>query len=94
MTGKMVHLRIPEDLFERLQNLRSEFGFQTNQEYIRAAIRKMNEELEKKKIIEYLEKHKGSIERIERMDDLQREKFFQEFLREESSEIFRKYGLD
>jgi Arc/MetJ-type ribon-helix-helix transcriptional regulator len=94
MTGKMVHLRIPEDLFERLQNLRSEFGFQTNQEYIRAAIRKMNEELEKKKIIEYLEKHKGSIERIERMDDLQREKFFQEFLREESSEIFRKYGLN
>jgi Arc/MetJ-type ribon-helix-helix transcriptional regulator len=94
MTGKMVHLRIPEDLFERLQNLRSEFGFQTNQEYIRAAIRKMNEELEKKKIIEYLEKHKGSIERIERMDDLQREKFFQEFSREESSEIFRKYGLD
>ena len=94
MTGKMVHLRIPEDLFERLQNLRSEFGFQTDQEYIRAAIRKMNDELEKKKIIEYLEKHKGSIERIERMDDLQREKFFQEFSKKESSEIFRKYGLD
>ena len=90
----MVHLRIPEDLFERLQNLRSEFGFQTDQEYIRTAIRKMNDELEKKRIIEYLEKHKGSIERIERMDDLQREKFFQEFSKKESSEIFRKYGLD
>ena len=94
MTGKMVHLRIPEDLFARLQNLRSEFGFQTDQEYIRTAIRRMNEELEKKKIIAYLEKHKGSIERIERMDDVQREKFFEEFAKKDSSEIFRKYGLD
>lgn len=94
MAGKLVHLRVPKELYARLQKLRSEFGFQTDQEYIRTAIRRMNEELEKKKIIEYLDKHKGSVERIERMDDVQREKFFEEFTKRDSSEIFRKYGLD
>jgi len=94
MTSKLVHLRIPKELYEPIQKLRSEFGFQTDQEYIRAAIRKMNEELEKKKAIAFLEDHKGTIEKIERMDDEQRKKFFEEFAKKDSSEIFIKYGLD
>lgn len=64
MPSKMVHLRIPDELYAKIEDLRSKFGFQTEQEYIRAAIRRMNEELEKKELIELLEKHKGSIEKI------------------------------
>lgn len=54
----------------------------------------MNEEFEKKKLIELLEKHKGSIEKIERMNDGEREAFFEKFVKKDKSEIFRKYGLD
>ena len=53
----------------------------------------MNEEL-KKKVIAFLKDHKGTIEKIERMDDEQREKFFEEFAEKDGSEIFKKYGLD
>jgi len=55
--------------------------------------KRTNEELEKKKLTESLEKHKGSIEKIERMSDKQREKFFEEFEKKDSSKIFKKYGL-
>lgn len=58
------------------------------------AIKRMNEEREKKELIELFEKHKGSIESIERMSDEQRETLFGEFEKKDSSEIFRKYGLD
>jgi len=89
----MVDLPIPEELYAKIEDLRSKFGFQTEQECIRAAIKRMNEELEKKESIELLEKHKGSIEKIERMSDEQREVFFEEFEKKDSSQILRKYGL-
>lgn len=52
---------------------------------------RLNEEREEKKLIKLLEKHRGSIGCIERMGDEQREKFFEEFEKKNSSEIFRKY---
>jgi Arc/MetJ-type ribon-helix-helix transcriptional regulator len=94
MASKMVHMRIPEELHLKIQRFCSEFGFQTEQEYIRTAIRKMNEEFEKRELIELLERHKGTVEKIERMSGEEKERFFEEFMKEDNSEIFREYELD
>ena len=51
----------------------------------------MNDKSEKK-FIGLLEKRKGTIERIERMSD--EEKKIWGYVKKDSSDIFREYGLD
>ncbi|MBC8501446.1 MAG: hypothetical protein ISS25_04245 [Nanoarchaeota archaeon] len=93
-TNKLVHMRIPENLYGKAKKLSEIFGFSTTQEFFRDSLRKSIENYEKEMIIKKLELLKGSEKKIRRMTKQERNKFFEEFAKRDTLDAFWKYGLD
>lgn len=94
MQGKLVHLRVSEALYASMKELAGSFGFQGVSDFLRDSARKNIEEYEKKQSIERLRKLKGSVKGIKRLSDAEKERVFKEYLKKDTSDIFRKYGID
>lgn len=93
-TNKLLHIRIPENLYGKAEKISEIFGFSTTQEFFRDSLRKSIERYEKKMTIKKLELLKGSEKNIKTMTKQERNKFFEEFAKKDTSDIFRKYGPD
>jgi len=97
MASKMVHLRIPGELYAQSQTVVKEKGFASIQEFIRNMMRNGIEEIKTQMAIERLRKLKGSVKGIKRPTEAEREEAFQDFLRmtpKERSDLFREFGLE
>lgn len=93
--SEMVHLRIPEGLYKSIEKLSEEMGFKSVQEFVRQAVRDQVFEYEKQLDILWLRREQGSLKgKIKRLTEAERAAVFQEFIREDSSKLLRKYGLD
>jgi len=92
--NKLLHIRIPENLYGKAKKLSEIFGFSTPQEFFRDSLRKSIENYEKEMIIKKLELLKGSEKKIRRMTKQERNKFFEEFTKKKTLDAFRKYGVD
>ena len=94
MTNKLVHLRVSDKLYRDSQEIVRENGFNSIQEFIREAVRKKVEEFQTMMAVRRLEKLKGSVKGIKRMTKEERDKLFEEYVKKNPSEIFRKYNLN
>jgi metal-responsive CopG/Arc/MetJ family transcriptional regulator len=93
--SEMVHLRVPDKLYETVEEVVDQMGFRSVQEFIRQAIRDQLFEYEKKMAILWLEKEKGSLKgKIKRLTEEERRALAEEFVKGDNSELLRKYGFD
>mgnify|MGYP001246625599 FL=1 len=92
--NKLLHIRIPENLYKKADNLSEVLGFSTIQEFFRDSLRKSIEIHEKQAIIKKLQLLKGYEGKINRLNKKERDRLFEEFIKKDSSEILRKYRLD
>lgn len=92
--GKMVHLRVSDVAYRQAGAMAKGFGFGNVQEYIREAVRRMNEEYETTLAIRQLKKLQGSAPPAKRMTREERRKHAEEFIKTDHSDIFRKYGFE
>lgn len=86
-----IHLRLNKELAAQIKLLEKQFGFNSVQEFIRAAIRHAVEEYEKKRIIRELKKLQGSAK--PKKNRLSKKEWFKEYLKKNPSEIFREFNL-
>ncbi len=95
--SRMVHLRIPSELYAQSQGIVKEKGFVSIQEFIRNMMRNGIGEIRTQMAIERLRKLKGSVKGIKRLTEAERTKVYDEAIKmtpEQALELFRKYGLD
>ena len=97
MASKMVHLRIPGELYAQSQTVVKEKGFASIKEFMRNAMRNDIEKAKTQMAIERLRKLKGSVKGIKRLTEAERTKAYEEAIRmtpEQTLELFRKFGLE
>jgi len=92
--NKLLHIRMPDNLYGKAQRLSEVFGFASIQEFFRDSLRKSVESYEKSMILGKLELLRGSEKNIKRMTKEERNRFFEEFAKADTSDIFRKYNID
>lgn len=90
--GKMVHLRIPDTLYVESEKYAKEFGFHSLQEYVRNAVRTLNEEYKKKHALYLLEKNYGRGKGTKRMTKEERQAWAEEQIKKDPSDVFRRIG--
>ena len=86
-----IHLRLTKELANQISSIEKQFGFNSSQEFIRAAIRNTIDEYEKRQAIRALKKLKGSV--TPKKNPPSRQDVFETLAKKKPSEIFRKYGL-
>jgi Arc/MetJ-type ribon-helix-helix transcriptional regulator len=85
--SEMVHLRVPDKLYKEVEKLVKQMGFRSVQEFIRQAIRDQSYEYQKKLAMIHLRKDFGSLKgKIKRLTEEERDKVFQEFIKEKNLE--------
>jgi len=95
MSNRMVHLRIPQKLYDYSMQLVEEKGFGSIQEFARHALRQAVELSEQQAAIEKIKKLKGSVKaKRVNLAEKERKKIAEGFLKKDQSKIFGKYGLD
>ncbi len=97
MANKLIHLRVPDNLYKKAAEISKEGGYRNVQEFTLESIRKTAQEYYRQKALKALDeefgKYKGKIKRLTKEE---REKIFEEFIEEKKRglNIFRKYGFD
>ena len=93
----LVNVRLPETLYLKGKELVNKEGFANFQEFVKDAIRKNIEELEKKEFLEYLKRSFGSAKDKPDVPFTReiREKIAKAFVKDLSKqkELFHKFGL-
>ena len=89
-----ISLKLEKTFLRDMEKTMKNHRYSTKTEFIREAIRDKLTNLEKEDIIQKLVKLKGSEKNIKRMTKQERNRFFEEFIKKDTSDIFRKYGLD
>lgn len=69
-----IHVRIPRNILEEVKEFSNDFGYSSEQEYFREALREKIDKDRKKKIINELWKLKGSAKQIRKMTREDKEK--------------------
>lgn len=93
-SNKLVHLRVPRQLYADSQEIINALGFSNIQEFARDALRRAVHEYKVQAAIRRLEKLKGSVKGIKRLTDEERRQVYLKFIADPNrSDIFRKYGL-
>ena len=87
-------MKLEKTFLRDIEKTMKNHRYSTKTEFIREAIRDKLTNLEKEDIIQKLVKLKGSEKNIKRMTKQERNRFFEEFIKKDTSDIFRKYGLD
>ncbi len=97
MTNKMVHLRIPSELYAEGKEVVRHMGFGSVQELIKDALRKAVQDYRKEIALKHLAQMKGSVKGIKRLTKEERNALALEFIKmsdAERSSLFREFGLD
>lgn len=89
-----ISLKLEKTFLRDMEKTMKNHRYSTKTEFIREAIRDKLTNLEKEDMIQKLVKLKGSEKNIKRMTKQERNRFFEEFIKKDTSDIFRKYGLD
>jgi hypothetical protein len=93
-SGKMVHLRIPGNVYADLEKAEKSLCFDSVQNLIKDLLRNFVLEMHRKEALEWLEEHKGSVKGpIKPLSSKEREELLKRYLKEDTSDVFRKYGL-
>lgn len=95
MANKLIHLRVPTNLYKKAAEISKEGGYRNVQDVALESLRKTAMEYCRQRALKTLEaefgKYKGKIKRLTREE---REKIFEEFAADKNrSDIFGKYGL-
>jgi hypothetical protein len=95
MANKMMHIRMPEQLFLQSKALAKELGFSNTQEFFRNSVRNAIQEYENKILFKKLKALQGSSPPTRRLTHKEREELIYEFLEEKKNgrDIFKEYGL-
>jgi len=92
-SGKMVHLRIPGNVYADLEKAEKSLCFDSIQTLIKDLLRNFVLEIRRKEALDWLEKHKGAMRgKIRELSVQEREKLSHEYI-SDKSDIFRKYGF-
>ncbi|MBI2529689.1 MAG: hypothetical protein HYW05_00915 [Candidatus Diapherotrites archaeon] len=97
MANKMVHLRVPAELYLQSLTIVKEKGFASIQEFMRNAMRNFIDKWETEMAIERIRKLKGSLKGVKPLTEAEREKAFRDFLKmtpKQRSDLFREFGLE
>ncbi|MBW3001922.1 ribbon-helix-helix domain-containing protein [Candidatus Woesearchaeota archaeon] len=86
-----IHLRLTKELAKQISSIEKQFGFNSAQEFIRAAIRNTIDEYEKRQALRGLKKLYGTAKA--KKNPPSRQEVFEMLAKKKSSDIFRKYGL-
>lgn len=90
----MVHLRIPGTVYAELEKAEKSLCFDSIQTLIKDLLRNFVLEIHRKEALDWLEKHRGVMRgKIREISVQEREKLVQEYLKKDTSNVFRKYGL-
>lgn len=80
-----INVRMPEKLLEATKKYSKEHGYENVQEFIRETIRH--------KLYSDLERFKGIIKGNKRMSHKERMQLLEEFMKKDTSNIFREFNL-
>lgn len=92
---KLVHIRLPTQLYDAAKNVSDISGFSTVQEFLRNAIRNAVDEHEKRLALKKLYALKGSVKEIKRMSDKEKQLLAETLVekRKKGYDVFSKYSL-
>lgn len=92
MEGKLIHLRIPNDIYKHLKETGKVLYFSNVQDLIREILRRYILEVQKREIIKWLAKSKGTLkEKIKKLTKKEKDELIKEYL--SKSNIFGEYNL-
>lgn len=97
MANKMVHLRVPGNLYADSREIVEDSGFGSIQEFIKESMRKMVYEYKKQVALMHLRQLKGSLKPSRRLSTEERNVLAREFVKQSRSErlkLLREFGLD
>lgn len=90
----MVHLRIPENVYSKLERTSRTLYFDSVQGLIKDVLRSFILETNRKEALEWLDKNKGILKgKTKEISRKEREELLKKYLKEDTSDIFRKYNL-
>ena len=92
METKQVKLTLPKSLYEEGNELVREFGYSNLQDLTLEGLRKEVMELRKQQALVNLKKHFRSV-KAKPLTEKQREKIAEEYVKTDTSKIFKEYGL-
>lgn len=93
MESKSIKLTLPIKLFEEGTKLVNEFGYSNIQDITLEGLRKELTELKKQRALINLKKNFRSV-KTKPLTEEQKEKIAEEYIKKDTSNIFKKYKLD
>lgn len=96
MANKLIHLRVPDNLYKKAAEISKEGGYRNVQDVALESLRKTAMEYCRQRALKTLEEEFGKYKgKIKRPTKEERERIAIEFWNDENrSDILRKYGLD
>lgn len=92
-SGKMIHLRVPENVYSKLEKTSRNLYFDSVQGLIKDVLRSFILEMNREEALEWLEKNKGAMKgKTTGLQKGEREALTQKYINS-NSDIFRKYNL-
>lgn len=95
MENKLLHLRVPNPLYKKINTLVHKRGFRNAQDFTLDALRKsVFSKMTTEEAIAELRKSQGSMKNIKRLTHEEREKIAREMTPEKELQLLREFGLD
>ncbi|RMF89314.1 MAG: hypothetical protein D6733_06555 [Methanobacteriota archaeon] len=94
MKSKSIHVRLPPKVFEEAQKIVDEGVFSSMNELVKESVRNAVDEHRKKKALETLAKHYGTLQ-TKQLSESEKEEILKQFLTEKEAgrDIIKELGL-